>query len=134
MNLTWVDLNLKSDTRGDLIPVESEKDLPFAMKRVYFIRKTPTDARRGFHAHHQLNQVALCLVGQCDFLMDDGTNKQTATLKADSKALLIPPMIWHEMSNFSSDCLLAVFASDLYDESDYIRTYEDFLREVKRAK
>lgn len=80
-----------------------------------------------------LVQAAVCVKGQCDILMDDGHSKQTVTLDSPAKGLLIGAMQWHEMHNFSDDCVLLVLASDFYDEADYIRDYSIFLKEVDNA-
>ncbi|MFN7112730.1 MAG: sugar 3,4-ketoisomerase [Alphaproteobacteria bacterium] len=121
------------DPRGCLIVIEHGKDVPFLIKRSYFIYGTSPDEPRGFHAHKQLEQVFVCLRGQCDVLLDDGHHKQTIKLDAPDKSLYVGKMIWHEMHNFSEDCIFAAFASDLYDESDYIRDYQDFMRLAKNG-
>ncbi len=89
------------------------------------------DLPRGFHAHRELIQVAVCLKGSCDILMDNGHEKEVIGLNSPSQGLVIDIMQWHEMSNFSEDCVLLVLASDVYDESDYIRNYDVFLREIE---
>ncbi|MCY1560837.1 TDP-4-oxo-6-deoxy-alpha-D-glucose-3,4-oxoisomerase [compost metagenome] len=88
---------------------------------------------RGFHAHRKLEQVAVCLSGSCSFLLDDGLNKQTLKLASPAQGLRIEPMVWHEMYDFSADCVLMVIASEHYDESDYIRDYEQFVKEAANA-
>ncbi|HAS6214059.1 TPA: WxcM-like domain-containing protein [Vibrio vulnificus] len=126
-----LDFKIMGDERGSLVALEQNKHIPFAIKRVYYIFGTQKDVARGFHAHRDLLQVAVCVKGRCDILMDDGCFKQTITLDSPDKGLLIDIMQWHEMYNFSDDCVLLVLASDIYDESDYIRDYGLFLREVK---
>lgn len=118
------------DARGSLVVVEAGKDVPFPIKRSYFIYGTSPHEPRGFHAHKQLEQVFVCLRGSCDVVLDDGLHKKTVKLDASDKSLYVGKMIWHEMHNFSHDCLFAAFASDLYDENDYIRDYQDFLAAV----
>lgn len=122
------------DARGSLVVIEQGKDVPFPIKRSYFIYGTSPDEPRGFHAHKQLEQVFVCLRGQCDVILDDGLHKQTVKLDASDKSLYVGKMIWHEMHNFSRDCLFAAFASDLYDEDDYIRDYETFLKSLADMK
>jgi dTDP-4-dehydrorhamnose 3,5-epimerase-like enzyme len=121
-----IDFKSLGDTRGNLIAVEGIKDIPFDIKRVYYIFDTEAAVTRGFHAHKELVQVAICVSGSCKILMDDGFNKQTITLDSPKQGVLIDKMQWHEMHCFSVDCVLLVLASDYYDESDYIRSYEEF--------
>lgn len=125
--------NLKQlrDERGVLTILESEKDCPFSIERVYFLSNLKVDLPRGFHAHYKLWQYTLCLQGSFEMIYDDGVRREALTLDSSSKGVLIPPMIWHEMCKFSSDCLIMVVASDHYDEEDYIRNYDEFKRKVK---
>ena len=115
------------DDRGSLISLEQNSNIPFEIKRVYCIYGTKQDIRRGYHAHKQLKQVAICISGSCKFLLDDGKNKEHILLDTPEKGLIIENMIWHEMYDFSSDCVLIVFANEYYYESDYIRDYDNFL-------
>lgn len=115
-----------------LVVVESNKNIPFEVKRLYYIFDTQSDVPRGFHAHKELHQIAFCLKGKCKMVMDNGKHKEEVWLEGSNKGLRIPPLVWHEMHDFSEDCLLLVLASDYYDESDYIRSYDDFLKEVHR--
>ncbi|HEX6591712.1 MAG TPA: FdtA/QdtA family cupin domain-containing protein [Moraxellaceae bacterium] len=116
------------DERGWLTPVEAGKDIPFEVRRVYFIYGTQDAIRRGLHAHRDLEQVAVCVAGSCAFLLDDGHHRREVLLDSPTKGLYIGSMVWREMFNFSSDCVLMVLASRLYDEADYIRDYADFLK------
>lgn len=115
-----------SDNRGDLYAFEENKSIPFSIKRVYFIFNVGEKIERGFHAHKSLEQVALCIKGSCSIILDDGFKRQDVVLDTASKGIYIKNNIWREMKNFSSDCVLCVFASELYDESDYIRCYDEF--------
>lgn len=92
-----------------------------------------SDVRRGYHAHKKLTQIAIPVKGSCKFLLDDGKSVEHVTLDSPSVGLIIEPMIWHEMYDYSSDCVLMVLADDFYDESDYIRNYADFIREMTNA-
>lgn len=112
---------------GKLVVIESARNLPFEIKRTYFIMNVRKGESRGFHAHKELRQVAVCLKGSCKMILDDGINKQTVAMNSTKEGLLIDKMIWHEMHEFSDDCILAVFADDYYDEEDYIRSYDCFL-------
>ena len=127
-------LRVIGDDRGCLIALEQNRNIPFDIKRVYYIFNTEKDVRRGLHAHKKLSQALICVSGRCEILIDDGSGKKTVVLDSPSKALVISGLIWREMFNFSSDCVLMVLASEPYDEKDYIRNYEDFLEEVKSAK
>lgn len=118
------------DERGSLISLEWERNVPFVVKRTYYIIGTKPDVSRGFHAHRDLEQVAICVAGSCDILLDDGLQKKNFRLCKPNQGLCINKMIWHEMHNFSLDCILLVLASEVYDEADYIRKYNAFLREV----
>lgn len=115
------------DDRGALVALEANQHIPFDIKRVYYIFGTAKDTARGFHAHKALKQVAICLKGSCRFVMDDGKDKQEVILSTPDKGLLIDAMQWHEMYDFSEDCVLMVLADQHYDESDYIRDYDTFL-------
>lgn len=123
----WLDFPQRGDERGHLTVVESAKSIPFEIKRVYYLTNLSPGLPRGFHAHKELEQVAVCLSGSCKVLLDNGQEKQWLTLDSPSKAIKIEPMVWHEMQDFSSDCVFLVFASDFYNESDYIRDYSEFL-------
>ncbi|WP_323952584.1 sugar 3,4-ketoisomerase [Aeromonas hydrophila] len=122
-----IDFPVLGDNSGRLVAIEGNRHIPFEIKRVYYIYGISSDAARGFHAHKELRQVAVCLSGQCRIVMDDGSKKEDVILDNPSQALLIDKMQWHEMYDFSSDCVLMVLASDIYDESDYIRDYEKFI-------
>ncbi len=132
MKIEIIDFDIKGDERGFLIALEENKNIPFDLKRIYYIFGTKENIRRGFHAHKQLNQVAICLSGSCKMLMDDGVEKKTILLDTPEQGLLIRKMIWHEMFDFSKDCVLLVLASELYDENDYIRDYNKFIRLTRK--
>lgn len=119
------------DERGSLVALEGSQSLPFDIKRVYYIFGTKEGVSRGFHAHKNLKQVAVCVTGSCRFLLDNGYNKEEVVLNSPTTGLLIEDTVWREMYDFTSDCVLMVLADQYYDESDYIRDYQTFLREVK---
>lgn len=131
MNLIqWVDLKILGDDRGSLIALEAEKTVPFEIKRAYYIFGTQQGVARGFHAHHNLKQVAVCVTGKCRMILDNGVTHEEAWLDSPTKGLLIGDLVWREMHDFSEDCVLLVLASEHYDEADYIRDYDEFLRSV----
>lgn len=126
-----IDFPVLGDGRGALVALEANRHIPFEIKRVYYIYGTAQGVARGFHAHKELKQVAICLKGSCRFVMDDGKDKQQVILATPDKGLLIEPMQWHEMYDFTEDCLLMVLADQVYDESDYIREYSKFIEAAK---
>lgn len=119
------------DNRGSLITLETFQDIPFDIKRVYYIFDTLSGVSRGFHAHRDLKQILVCVKGSCRILLDDGKHKKSIILDNPQTGLLIEDLVWREMHDFSEDCVLLVLASDYYDESDYIRDYDNFLELVK---
>ncbi len=121
-------LNPKSDARGTLVAIEGLAEVSFDIKRVYYIIGTTGDVVRGLHAHHRLTQMAVCLTGSCRFVMDDGFERAEHVLDSHAKGLLIEPMVWHEMRDFSPDCVLLVLADAPYDRTDYIHDYGQFVQ------
>ena len=128
--LNTIKFNILGDERGSLISLENNKNIPVKIKRTYYIFNTEKDVSRGFHAHKKLKQLAICLKGSCDFIMDDGKKREKITLTSPDVGLIIDAMQWHEMHNFSEDCIILVLADDVYDESDYIRDYETFQKSI----
>ena len=126
--IKWVDFPALGDERGSLVALEAEKTVPFKIKRVYYIFGTQIEASRGFHAHHNLQQVAICVTGKCRMVLDVGAQRHEAWLDSPTKGLIVGDLVWREMHNFSHDCVLLVLASEHYDENDYIRDYDEFLR------
>ncbi|MBT24796.1 sugar 3,4-ketoisomerase [Alteromonas macleodii] len=119
------------DSRGSLVALEANKSIPFDIKRVYYIFATNMGVSRGYHAHRNLKQVAVCVTGSCRFILDDGFERQEVVLDSSTKGLLIEGLIWREMHDFTPDCVLMVLASDYYDEDDYIRDYHKFVKEAR---
>lgn len=122
-----IDFSPLGDERGSLIALESNKSIPFNIKRVYYIFDTQKSVSRGFHAHKQLEQIAVCVTGSCRMILDNGKQRESIWLDSAKKGVWIKEMIWREMHDFSDDCVLLVLASEFYDESDYIRDYDEFL-------
>ena len=134
MELTQIEAKIIGDERGALVSLEQLSEvIPFDIKRVYYIFGTQEKVRRGFHAHINLRQVAFCVNGSCRILLDNGIDRQEVLLDHPAKGLLIEQMIWREMYDFSSDCVLLVIASELYDESDYIRKYDQFSELINKS-
>ena len=128
---TLIDLPDLSDSRGGMISLEGGKFVPFGIKRIYYIFGTADGGARGFHAHIKLRQIAVCVSGSCRFVLHDGIRREEVVLSDPKKGLLIDSMIWREMHDFSSDCVLLVIASDHYEESDYIRSFDEFLVQTR---
>lgn len=132
MNIQLIPLQTHGDARGSLVALEESKNIPFNIKRVYYMYDTKSGVRRGFHAHKALTQLAIVVRGSCKFLLDDGREKQTITLATPTEGLVIEPWIWHEMYDYSDDCVLMVLADDFYSEEDYIRNYDEFITLVDK--
>lgn len=115
------------DERGQLVALEEFKDIPFRIKRVYYMYDTIPDMVRGRHAHKKLEQILICIHGNCKVKLDNGTETKIVHLEKPYEGLYISNNMWREMYDFSSDAVLMVLASELYDESDYIRNYQEFL-------
>lgn len=115
------------DSRGKLIVFESMKNIPFEIKRVFSISDVKETESRGDHAHHCIKQFLVVLKGSCKIIFDDGVSKNTYFLDNSNVGLYQDAMVWGTMSEFSRDCILLVFASDYYDQNDYINNYEEFM-------
>ncbi len=129
-----VDFKTLGDDRGSLIAIEEGYNTPFAIKRVYYIFDTKKGVERGFHAHINLKQMCIAVKGSCTFILDNSKKKEEITLDNPNQGLFIEGLIWREMKKFSPDCVLVVLASEHYDESDYIRDYQKFKKEVENGK
>ena len=131
--IKWASFDAIGDGRGQLVALEGNKNIPFDIKRVYYMTGMKPGVPRGFHAHRRLQQVAVCVAGHCRFILDDGSLREEVWLDSPAKGLLIGNMVWREMHDFSQDCVLMVLASEYYDEADYIRDYEHFLEAAKHG-
>lgn len=119
---------------GNLVIGEAEKNIPFRIKRFYFINDLfNKKSVRGKHAHKKLQQYIFCLSGKFILGLDDGTRKQEITMDSPYVGVKLGPMLWHTMKNFSNDCVILVIANDYYDEKDYIRDYTEFLSYIRRT-
>jgi hypothetical protein len=117
------------------LSVAQEPDLPFQPKRMYWIYAMPEETKRGGHAHKKLWQVLVCVYGSVIVHLEDGTGwRKEVKLDDPSRGLLLPPPFWHTMTFVRSDSVLLAIASDVYDESDYIRDYGEFLRTRQRTE
>ena len=121
------------DDRGQLVAIEENKDLPFDVKRVYYIYDTLPGVRRGFHAHRNLQQILLCVNGSCKIHLDNGFDTAEVLLDKPNEGLYIANDMWREMYDFTPGAVLLVLASEYYDEADYIRNYDDFIKMVREG-
>lgn len=121
-----IDIRRYSDTRGYLSVVEGGIDIPFEIKRIYYLYMVP-EVARGAHAHKALQQLLIATSGSVEVIMDDGKEKKSFMLDRPWKGLLIPAGLWRDLENFSGGAVLMCLASEKYDENDYIRDYKEFL-------
>lgn len=121
-----IDIRRYSDTRGYLSVVENDIDIPFEIKRIYYLYMVP-EVARGAHAHKELQQLLIATSGSVEVIMDDGKEKKSFLLDKPWKGLLIAPGLWRDLENFSGGAVLMCLASEKYDAADYIRDYEEFL-------
>ena len=131
-NCRIIELPKISDPRGNLTFVEGGNHIPFDIRRVYYLYDVPGGAERGGHAHKALNQLIIAMSGSFDVVLDDGCNKQRFHLNRSYSGLYVCPMIWRELDNFSSGSVCMVLASNIYEESDYFRNYDEFLKVLAR--
>lgn len=121
----FIQCDTHNDDRGSLGVIEGKK-LPFKIKRVYYLYSTAFGERRGLHAHKKLEQILICVSGNCKIKLDNGREYVNILMDKPDIGLYISSAVWREMYDFSDDCVLVVLASEMYDESDYIRNYEVF--------
>ena len=131
MIVTTKEFNVLGDYRGQLVALEENRNIPFDLKRVFYIFGTQEGVSRGNHSHYKTKQFLVAVNGSCKVTLDDGYNKETFNLNKPNLGLFQDALIWGTMHDFSSDCVLMVLADEYYDESDYIRDYNKFLKEVK---
>ena len=134
MEIKKYQFQIHGDDRGQLVALEEMKDIPFEIKRVYYMYDTGEGVRRGFHAHKKLEQILICIHGSCKILLDNGVEKEEVLLDKPFEWLYIANDTWREMFDFSPDAVLMVLASEYYDEADYIRDYDEFLKYIGRDK
>ncbi len=128
-----IELRRISDPKGNLTPIEGGSDVPFEIKRVYYLYDVPGGESRGGHAHRQLEQFIVAANGSFDVVLDDGSQRQSFFLNRSYYGLFVPRMVWRELENFSSGSVCLVLASAHYDEADYLRDHGDFLAAVAAA-
>lgn len=119
------------DDRGQLVALEEYNDIPFEIKRVYYMYDTIDGVHRGFHAHKSLEQILICIHGSCKVILDNGMERKVIFLERPYEGLYVPNNMWREMYDFSKDAVLMVLASEYYREEDYIRNYNEFMELIK---
>lgn len=125
-NCDVIELGKIHNRAGNITIVENYKDIPFDVKRIYYLYDVPGGESRGGHAHKDLHQLIIAASGSFDVVIDDGRVKRTVTLNRPNYGLYVKPGIWRELINFSSGSVLLVLASMYYSEDDYLRVYTDF--------
>ena len=123
-----------ADRRGNLSFIESQKHVPFDIRRTFFVYDIPSGENRGAHAHHALHQVIICLSGGLEVYLDDGYRKDTVRLNRPWLGLYIPPLVWAAEGEFDPGTVYNVLCSDLYNEADYYRDYQKFLAAVRASE
>lgn len=131
-NTGMIKLKQMASNDGNLVPIEGQKEIPFEIKRVYYIFNVPENIRRGFHSHNKLHQALICVKGSVKVSLKNPNEEEIVHLNNPAEALYIGPMVWREMFDFSDDAVLLVLASDYYTEDDYIRDYELYAEEAKK--
>jgi hypothetical protein len=127
-----IDLPKISDTRGNLTFIESNRHIPFDIERVYYLYDVPGGAERGGHAHKELEEFIIAMSGSFDVVLDDGFEKKNFHLNRSYFGIYIPRLVWRELNNFSSGSVCMVLASECFDEADYFREYDEYLRVIKQ--
>lgn len=134
MDIEPIHLRIHGDSRGSLVALEQERNVPFEIRRVYYLFGTRDDVHRGQHAHRRLNQLAVAVRGSVTVLLDDGRGATEVRLDDPAQGLLMGPMVWRDLYDFSDDCVVMVLADQYYDPADYIADYTQFLREARASR
>ncbi len=132
--IQFLNFETYSDPRGELVAIESSKNIPFDIKRIYYLFKNQPQFVRAQHAHKKLKQVYIVLCGSCKMMISDGEKKEIVTLDNPRVGIFFTEIIWRELFDFSSDCVLMVLADDFYKEEDYIKNYDEFINFKKLEK
>ena len=126
-----IELPVMADPHGDLAVAEGESHVPFPIARVFYVYDVPAQASRGGHAHRLLEQAVFCLTGRMEMIVDDGERRRGFVLDDPRRGVYLPPLVWHDIGGFSAGTVYLVLASAEFDEGDYIRDRDEFLRTVQ---
>jgi hypothetical protein len=130
----FIDFRTIHDPSGNLTPIEERQDVPFDIRRVFFLYDVPGGSERGGHAHHSLQEVVVAVSGSFDVVVEDGTARARYSLNRAYYGLYLPPMVWLNLENFSSNSVALVLCSQPFDEADYFRDRAEFLRVARGTK
>jgi dTDP-4-dehydrorhamnose 3,5-epimerase-like enzyme len=128
----FIELPIVHDPRGNLTFVEGGRHIPFEIKRVYYLYDVPGGAMRAGHGHRKLEQLVIAMSGSFDIVLEDGHRQRRYHMNRSFYGLYVSPMMWREIDNFSSGSVCMVLASEVYDEADYYRDYDEFLADARR--
>lgn len=131
MNCGWIQFEQKGDDRGKLIVIEGQREVPFDIKRIFYMLQTKNDVIRGQHANRNSDFVMVNIQGSVKIKVDDGITQTEYILDTPDQGLYLSKMLWKEMLDFSDDSILLVLSNHAYDEKEYIRNYQDFINELK---
>ncbi len=127
-NVKFFNLKTIVEEDGNLVPIESNIDVPFSIKRVFYVYGVKDQKNRGEHSHRKTEQIIICLNGKLEVLCDDGVNKKKYLLESPQQALYIPSMIWDEQNYLTNDTVMLVLCNNHYNINDYVDSYDDFLK------
>ena len=130
MDIKMIEFQLHNDERGSLVVAEYQKEIPFLIKRVYYLYGSDSKTRRGYHSHKKLEQIYIAINGRCKVMLSDGKDNKIVQLDKREQGLYIGHNVWREIYDFSEEAVLLVLASEKYDESDYIRDYDSYLKSL----
>ena len=133
-NVTLHRFKLIRDPRGDLSVGEFANEVPFIPKRYFVVFNVPSQNIRGEHAHYECHQFLICITGTCSVMVDDGDLRREVELNSPDMGIYIPPLTWGVQYKYSSEAVLLVFASDTYNENDYIRDYSEFKNYISTTR
>ncbi len=134
MDIKMISFQQHGDDRGNLVVAEFGKEIPFVTKRIYYIYGVSDNKRRGFHSHRNLKQIYIAITGNCKVMLTNGKETEEIVLNKPYEGLYIGHDIWREIYDFSADCTLMVLASDVFLESDYIRKYDEYIKDLQDRK
>lgn len=127
-----ITFDIKGDERGSLVAITNKTDIPFSIKRIFYVFGSERGVVRGQHANKKTKHILISVSGKCEVMVDDGKTIQDYNLDSPSKGLFIDSMTWKEMKNFSQDCVLLALASHEHDSAEYIKDYDEFKKTIRK--